>query len=76
VIFAIFTKVCRDFYHFLPWLSTVPIGISGGRMRRRRRRRRQQQQGEKKAAEEKGMSDNTKQFKKGRLQYIGSLVVR
>jgi len=45
-------------------------------MRRRRRRRRQQQQGEKKAAEEKGMSDNTKQFKKGRLQYIGSLVVR
>ena len=25
VIFAIFTKVCRVFYHFLPWFSTIPI---------------------------------------------------
>jgi len=25
VIFAIFTKVCRVFCHFLPWFSTVPI---------------------------------------------------
>ena len=24
VIIAIFTKVCRVFYHFLPWFSTVP----------------------------------------------------
>jgi len=24
VIFAIFTKVCRVFCHFLPWFSTVP----------------------------------------------------
>jgi len=27
VIFAIFTKVCRDFYHFFLWFSTVPIHV-------------------------------------------------
>jgi len=27
VIFAIFTKVCRVFHHFLPWFSTVPKNV-------------------------------------------------